>query len=422
MRADAECKRRFRKSGTTATLAVACGWELVVASVGDSCAYLDTGREILLVSANHRIDENADERARILAAGGEIAPSSVEGVPAGPQRVWPGGLAMSRSIGDREAGDLVPAAPEVRQITLPTSGARLVIASDGVWDQGLSAKSVVGAVRRDNAAAAAHKIAMSALKRKGLRDDITVIVVDFLPAGSAPDAKWAPGGGASSEVRVQHYRPLETASTSWRGHLAARRAEAVELVRAAQRAAQSDEAHPQASPEGTEATAAAADGAADSAAADAGGAGSYHDLACLVVDVSDPAALLSEVQRQDREEEEERQRQAAAAAADEWTEVGAGKSRVNVEAELRAAAKRGGGRGARGRGSAAGARPSGRFGGRGGRGPRRDEDGAAASSSAGAEPEQQQEGLAAAPEQQQGVPLSAAVSPDGAQQPHPQSG
>lgn len=73
MRADAECKRRFRRGGTTATLAVSCGWELLVASVGDSCAYLDTGREILLVSANHRIDDNADERARIVAAGGERA-------------------------------------------------------------------------------------------------------------------------------------------------------------------------------------------------------------------------------------------------------------------------------------------------------------------------------------------------------------
>ncbi|KAI8474390.1 MAG: hypothetical protein J3K34DRAFT_130545 [Monoraphidium minutum] len=70
MRADAECKRRFRKSGTTATLAVACGWSLLVAGVGDSCAYLDTGREIMLVSPNHRIDDNADERARIIAAGG----------------------------------------------------------------------------------------------------------------------------------------------------------------------------------------------------------------------------------------------------------------------------------------------------------------------------------------------------------------
>jgi serine/threonine protein phosphatase PrpC len=36
-------------SGTTATIAAVVGWELLVANVGDSCAYLDTGAEVLLV-------------------------------------------------------------------------------------------------------------------------------------------------------------------------------------------------------------------------------------------------------------------------------------------------------------------------------------------------------------------------------------
>jgi hypothetical protein len=44
-----ECNRRahhqFPAGGTTATLAVAAGWELLVANVGDSCAFLDTGTE-----------------------------------------------------------------------------------------------------------------------------------------------------------------------------------------------------------------------------------------------------------------------------------------------------------------------------------------------------------------------------------------
>ena len=37
-------------SGTTATVAAVVGWELLVANVGDSCAYLDTGSEVLQVS------------------------------------------------------------------------------------------------------------------------------------------------------------------------------------------------------------------------------------------------------------------------------------------------------------------------------------------------------------------------------------
>lgn len=47
---DADAQRRWpQRGGSTATLAVACGWELLVANVGDSCAYLDTGSEVLQV-------------------------------------------------------------------------------------------------------------------------------------------------------------------------------------------------------------------------------------------------------------------------------------------------------------------------------------------------------------------------------------
>jgi serine/threonine protein phosphatase PrpC len=64
------CRARHRASGTTATLAIVVGWELLVANVGDSAAYLDTGREVLCLTANHRVQDNAAERARIIAAGG----------------------------------------------------------------------------------------------------------------------------------------------------------------------------------------------------------------------------------------------------------------------------------------------------------------------------------------------------------------
>ena len=47
--ADKTCMAKYKESGTTATLAIAVGWELMVASVGDSLAYLDTGSEIVQV-------------------------------------------------------------------------------------------------------------------------------------------------------------------------------------------------------------------------------------------------------------------------------------------------------------------------------------------------------------------------------------
>ena len=136
-------------------MAVLVGWQLLVANVGDSCAYLDTGAEVvqvgslpcvnhvpagynsnllcmlyvaqyrlagivlihlalvinhqdlssntlLQVSGNHRLDDSKAERKRCERGGAEIARSELEGKPVGPLRVWPGGLAMSRTLGDYE--------------------------------------------------------------------------------------------------------------------------------------------------------------------------------------------------------------------------------------------------------------------------------------------------------------------------------
>jgi len=49
------------------------------------------------------------------AAGAEVAQSEIEGKPVGPLRVWPGGLAMSRTLGDYEAGPTCTCEPDVRQ-------------------------------------------------------------------------------------------------------------------------------------------------------------------------------------------------------------------------------------------------------------------------------------------------------------------
>jgi len=70
--ADEECRRRFPTgSGSTATLAVQCGFLLAVASVGDSHAFLDTGKEVVQMSGNHRLEDSLQERKRVVAEGGE---------------------------------------------------------------------------------------------------------------------------------------------------------------------------------------------------------------------------------------------------------------------------------------------------------------------------------------------------------------
>lgn len=77
-----------------------------------------------------------------MATGAEIAPLSqamdgpapVGTLGLGPLRIWPGGLCVSRSIGDKDVGPNIIATPHVRQVLVPEWGCRLIMASDGVWD------------------------------------------------------------------------------------------------------------------------------------------------------------------------------------------------------------------------------------------------------------------------------------------------
>ncbi|GIL74972.1 hypothetical protein Vretifemale_4816 [Volvox reticuliferus] len=240
---DEDVISRHKTSGTTATMAVQVGWELLVANVGDSLAYLDTGSEIVVVSANHRVAESTEEQERILNAGGRIKPAKydeddLEGeVPAsatpheGQQlRVWPGGINMTRTIGDEAAKGLLIAEPSVRQISLPVTGARLIIASDGLWDA-VNAKTIIGQLRTCTAREAASKAAVYAMRNKKHDDDVTVVVADFVPRQTdlhVPGLlKRAPGpssaalaalaaAGMKEERAVQSWRPLESHAESWR--------------------------------------------------------------------------------------------------------------------------------------------------------------------------------------------------------------
>ncbi len=181
LKCDEMACKQFAHGGTTATVAVVCGWQLLVANVGDSCAYFDTGSEVLAVSGNHRLEDNVDEVKRIEASGGEVEPYSIDGKPAGPIRVWPGGLAMSRTIGDVDAGDLCAARAEISQMTIPKDGGRLFIASDGLWDA-VHYKTAAHHTRDMTASEASHKLLSMAIKKDHLKDDVTILVVDFLPS------------------------------------------------------------------------------------------------------------------------------------------------------------------------------------------------------------------------------------------------
>ncbi|KAH9755417.1 putative protein phosphatase 2C 5 [Citrus sinensis] len=159
-------------SGTTVTFVVIDGWTVTVASVGDSRCILDTQGGIVSLLT----------RERVTASGGEVGRLNVfGGNEVGPLRCWPGGLCLSRSIGDTDVGEFIVPIPHVKQVKLSNAGGRLIIASDGIWDaltSDMAAKSCRGLPTE----LAAKLVVKEALRSRGLKDDTTCLVVDIIPS------------------------------------------------------------------------------------------------------------------------------------------------------------------------------------------------------------------------------------------------
>ncbi|KAF3339560.1 putative protein phosphatase 2C 3 [Carex littledalei] len=182
VKTDKEFQTKGQTSGTTVTFVIIDGWTVTVASVGDSRCILDSqGGAVSLLTVDHRLEENVEERERVTASGGEVGRLSiVGGAEIGPLRCWPGGLCLSRSIGDIDVGEFIVPIPYVKQVKLSTAGGRLIIASDGIWDA-LSSESAAKSCHGLPAELAARQVVKEALRTRGLKDDTTCIVVDIIP-------------------------------------------------------------------------------------------------------------------------------------------------------------------------------------------------------------------------------------------------
>lgn len=191
VKTDKEFQSKGKTSGTTATFVIIDGWTVTVASVGDSRCILDAqGGGVSILTVDHRLEENAEERERVTASGGEVGRLSIfGGTEIGPLRCWPGGLCLSRSIGDMDVGEFIVPIPYVKQVKLSSTGGRLVIASDGIWDA-LSSELAAKSCRGLPAELAARQVVKEALRTRGLKDDTTCVVVDIIPP--APDTKLPP--------------------------------------------------------------------------------------------------------------------------------------------------------------------------------------------------------------------------------------
>lgn len=90
---------------------------------------------------------------------------------------------MSRSLGDIDCGPHVLPIPHIRQLAIPRSGARLVMASDGLWDH-LSGSQACKEIRTEMLSQAPKQLLNVAKHAAGrLSDDTTILIVDMLPKG-----------------------------------------------------------------------------------------------------------------------------------------------------------------------------------------------------------------------------------------------
>ncbi|GFP95692.1 probable protein phosphatase 2c 12 [Phtheirospermum japonicum] len=162
------------------------------------------------------IDLNAakkSKRERITSSGGEVGRLNTgAGTEIGPLRCWPGGLCLSRSIGDMDVGEFIVPVPYVKQVKLSSTGGRLIISSDGVWDA-VSAETAFECCRGMPPDAAASQIVKEAVQAKGLRDDTTCIVVDIQPPDK-PDPQKPPPKKQGKGVFKSMFRKKHSESSS----------------------------------------------------------------------------------------------------------------------------------------------------------------------------------------------------------------
>ena len=149
------------------------------------------------MSLDHKPDR-ADEKARILAAGGRVFAVEYDDGIDGPPRVWLGhmdipGLAMSRSLGDTVAHTAgVLSAPEMHSVTLTPEDRVMVWASDGLWEF-MSNQEVLDLIAGiDDPRKAVDVLVAEAgarwMKEEQVIDDTTVIVA-FLDVPALPGAR-----------------------------------------------------------------------------------------------------------------------------------------------------------------------------------------------------------------------------------------
>eukprot|EP01024_Parvocaulis_polyphysoides_P003900 TRINITY_DN11015_c0_g3_i1.p1 TRINITY_DN11015_c0_g3~~TRINITY_DN11015_c0_g3_i1.p1 ORF type:complete len:491 (-),score=32.70 TRINITY_DN11015_c0_g3_i1:623-1942(-) len=169
-------------AGSTVSILVVYGRLVTIANIGDSRAILVTPNgAVQELTVDHRIHDNKQERQRMIANGADISMSEMALKFGGILRIWPGGLALSRSMGDEMCKPHVVSDPHITQIILPEdSKAKIIMASDGLWDD-LSNKEVAKISQKTKLSALPQRLIRKSIKAcgGGLLDDTSVMAISF---------------------------------------------------------------------------------------------------------------------------------------------------------------------------------------------------------------------------------------------------
>ncbi|CAG9318412.1 unnamed protein product [Blepharisma stoltei] len=187
------------RSGSCAIVIVIVGEICYAANVGDSRAIMsgEKGSKIYPLSKDHKPYEEK-EYERIISKGGRVYQSTVQGQEnqqiAGPYRVFPGRLSVSRTFGDIEGkhedlggnSEVLISSPEIKAFKVHAGYDFIVLASDGIFDK-LTNKEVIQCVwssvyegKAQNChrqcGNAVENVMKTALIRRTL-DNITVVMI-----------------------------------------------------------------------------------------------------------------------------------------------------------------------------------------------------------------------------------------------------
>jgi len=184
------CSSKFdtgeRKAGSTLTVICvnATRGEVSCWNVGDSMALLVENDGYIELGVSHRLEENQQEQLRVVAKGATLGRAiDPNGQPGGPIRAFPGGLAVTRGIGDADCAAFVLPEPSFVTRKVPPMGGALVACSDGVWDHLSAQEAAAVLISGDysDGKSAAAKVVKTAISKRGLTDDTTACVILFGP-------------------------------------------------------------------------------------------------------------------------------------------------------------------------------------------------------------------------------------------------